>query len=102
MKSDRGLNIWLGHSYSHLMDCTGNKIETKAFPSKFPSGGIVDNLNKSESLAHYTGRQGQSTYFRQLGEENSNYGNAALFDLADIKTELYNVLRADHRLEKKC
>ena len=42
----------------------------------------------------------QADYYKKLSEVIKNYDDVILFGPTEAKTELYNVLRADHLFEK--
>jgi hypothetical protein len=48
---------------------------------------------------HNKEQQLQHGYYQQLGDVISGYESVLLFGPTDAKTELFNLLRADHRFD---
>ncbi len=100
MHAKRNLGIWMDHASAHLMDSTGVTIETDIIASEFTHEEKAGSLEKSENLMHNKQQHEQATYYKQLGEVIANYDDVILFGATQAKTELYNILRTDHRFEK--
>jgi len=92
--------IWMDHASAHLMDYTNGTVETSIVASKFTHEEKEDTLEKSEILMHNKQQHEESTYYKRLGEAIRNYDDVVLFGATRAKTELYNILRADHHFEK--
>lgn len=100
MKMTKKLGIWLDHSSAHLMELTGNHIEHKTIASKFTHEDKEKSLSNSENLMHNKEQHQQAEYYKELGENIRNYDQVVLFGPTDAKSELFNVLKADHHFEK--
>jgi hypothetical protein len=100
MKAAGSLGIWMDHSNAHLMEFTTDPIETKTLESKFTHQAKEQSLGKSENLMHNKEQHQQGEYYKDLGKIILNYENVLLFGPTDAKTELFNILRADHRFDK--
>ena len=100
MKAENRLGIWMDHASANLMEFTANPIETKTIESKFTHEEKEFTLRKSENLMHNKEQHEQADYYKKLGEVIKNYDDVILFGPTEAKTELYNVLRADHLFEK--
>lgn len=96
----KNLGIWMDHSSAHVMEFTANPIETKIISSKFTHDEKVRSLAKSEDIMHNKEQHQQSAYYKQLGETIKQYESVLLFGPTDAKTELFNILKADHHFEK--
>jgi len=96
----KNLGIWMDHSSAHLMELTGDPIETKTLESKFTHVEKEMSLGKSEHLMHNKEQYQHSEYYKKLGEVIRNYEDVLLFGPTDAKAELLNILKADHRFAK--
>jgi hypothetical protein len=100
MTTSKSLGIWMDHSTAHLMEFTADPIETKVIASKFTHEAREQSLNKSENLMHNKQQHQQSDYYKKLGEVIKNYTDVILFGPTEAKSELLNVLKADHNFKK--
>jgi hypothetical protein len=100
MTTVKNLGIWMDHASAHLTEYTEEAGETKTITSQFTHEAKEFSLSKSENLMHKKEQHQQSEYYKRLGEEIRNYGEVILFGPTSAKTELLNILRADHRYEK--
>ena len=100
MTTSKNLGIWMDHSTAHLMEFTVDPIETKVIESKFTHQQKEHSLGKSENLMHNKEQHEQSDYYKKLGEVIRNYTDVILFGPTEAKSELLNVLRADHSFGK--
>jgi stalled ribosome rescue protein Dom34 len=99
MTKAKNLGIWMDHSNAHLMEFTTDPITTNIISSKFTHEEKEQSLTKSENLMHNKQQHEQSAYYKKLGEEIRNYEDVILFGPTSAKSELLNVLRADHNFE---
>lgn len=99
MKPAKFLGIWMDHSNAHLMDLTVDPMETKTITSKFTHEVKEESLNKNENLMHNKEQHQQSEYYKQLGDTIKDYNEVILFGPTTAKSELLNILRADHNFE---
>lgn len=100
MKTENKLGIWMDHSKANLMEYFNDAIETKVIESTFTHEIKEESFNKGEGLMHNKEQHKQAEYYNQLGEEIQNYDWVILFGPTEAKTELYNILKADHHFEK--
>jgi stalled ribosome rescue protein Dom34 len=96
----KNLGIWMDHGSAHLMEFTSDPIETKVIASKFTHQEKEHSLGKSEQLMHNKEQHQQAEYYKILGEEIKKYDEVILFGPTNAKSELLNILRADHHFEK--
>lgn len=94
------LGIWMDHSTAHLMEFDKDNIDEKVIASKFTHEEKEHSLGKNEKLMHNKEQHQQSEYYKELGEAIRSYDDVILFGPTDAKSELLNILRADHRFEK--
>jgi hypothetical protein len=91
------LGIWMDHASAHLMELNKDSMETSHVGSKFTHAQKVHSLHKSEQLMHNKEQHQQAEYYNMLGETIREYNAVVLFGPTDAKTELFNMLRSDHR-----
>jgi len=96
----KNLGIWMDHSNAHLMEFTTVPITTHIISSKFTHEEKEQSLTKSENLMHNKEQHEQSAYYKRLGDVIRNYEDVIIFGPTQAKSELLNVLRADHNFEK--
>ncbi len=89
----------MDHSSAHIMEYSPDSMETKSIESKFTNREKRLRISHSENLMHNKEQQLQNGYYLQLGDVIRSYETVLLFGPTDAKTELFNLLRADHRFE---
>lgn len=99
MTKTKNLGIWMDHSNAHLMEFTTDPITTDIISSKFTHQEKEHSLSKSENLMHNKQQGQQSAYYKRLGDAIKNYEDVIIFGPTDAKSELLNILRADHNFE---
>jgi hypothetical protein len=91
------LGIWMDHAHAYLTEYqTHLVVVLPSIVSEFKYEDKKNALSKSESLMHNQEQHEQAEYYKKLSEVIRNYGHILLFGPTDAKTELFNVLRADH------
>jgi DNA-binding LytR/AlgR family response regulator len=98
-ESAKKLGIWMDHSSAHLMEFTNDPIDTKTINSEFTHQVREQTLKKSESLMDHKEQHEEAAYYKKLGEIMQKYDDIILFGPTNAKTELFNILRADHHFE---
>jgi hypothetical protein len=96
MSTSKKLGIWMDHSSAHLMEYSDNTIKSILIESEFTHQDKTQSLVKSEHLMHNKEQQQQASYYKGLGDIIREYDAVLLFGPTDAKTELFNILRADH------
>jgi hypothetical protein len=100
MAITRNLGIWMDHANAHLTEFTTAPIETTIISSTFTHAEKEKSLDKSENGMHNKEQHKQWAFYKTLGEVIKKYDDVILFGPTNAKTELLNVLRADHNFEK--
>lgn len=100
MTTAKKLGIWMDHAHAFPTEYSGNPVKIPRIESQFTHDDKTNALSKSEHLMHNQEKHEQSTYYKKVGEVMRNYDEVLLFGPTDAKTELLNILRADHRFEK--
>lgn len=94
------LGVWMDHANAHLIEFTGEPEQSKDIMSKFTHEEKEHSLGESEKLMHNKEKHGQSEYYKKIGEVIRNYDDVLLFGPTEAKTELFNLLNADHLFAK--
>jgi len=90
----------MDHSTAHLMEFTTDPITTSIISSRFTHEEKEQSLGKSENLMHNKEQHQQSAYYKQLGDVIRHYEDVVIFGPTNAKSELLNLLKADHDFEK--
>ena len=90
----------MDHASAHLMEFKTGMPETITIESKFTHLEKEQSLVKSEILMHNKEQHQQSEYYKKLGDVIKNYEEVLLFGPTDAKSELFNILKADHMFAK--
>jgi ADP-heptose:LPS heptosyltransferase len=98
MTTNKKLGIWMDHSNAHLIEFAGDTSETIA--SKFTHEQKEASLHKGEHLMHNKENHEQSEYYKELSKAIMGYDDVLLFGPTEAKSELANMLQADHRFAK--
>ena len=96
MSKAAALGIWMDHMNAHLIEWTTPAMETKTISSKFTHEAKEQSLGQSEKLMHNKEQHEQKDFYKHLGEVIKGYDQVLLFGPSDAKTELFNLLKADH------
>jgi hypothetical protein len=100
MTTSTNLGIWMDHSNAHLMEFSTVSITTKIISSRSAHREKERGNSRSEDGMHQKEQHGQSDYYKKIGEAIKNYQDVLLFGPTNAKTELFNLLKADHHFEK--
>jgi len=99
MKTDKKLGIWMDNAHAHLIEFEANPAEAEVVTSASTHQEKVESLNKSEYLMHNKEQHQQAAYYKSLGNIMLDYDEVLLFGPTNAKTELFNILRADHHFD---
>lgn len=100
MTQGKKIGIWMDHSNANLMEFTTDQMQTQTLESKFTHDVMEQSLSKGEHLMHNKSQHQLADYYKQLGEVIKGYEGVVLFGPTDAKTELHNILKADHHFDK--
>lgn len=92
--------IWMDHSTAHIMEYDSESIETNVIDSAFTHEAKAESLSKSENVMHNKEQHERAEFYKQIGEVIRNYNEVLLFGPTSAKSELYNLLKKDHRFEQ--
>lgn len=99
MSTKKKIGIWMDHSEAHLMDYEKESFRRAIIANSFTKDEEEIALQKSEYLMHNKRQQHEAGYYKEIGNEISNYKEVLLFGPTDAKSELHNVLKADLKFE---
>jgi len=100
MTKAKRLGLWMDHSRANLMALTPNPIEIKTISSEFTNDVREETLSKSEDIMHNKEQHKQSEFYKKLMDEIRNYEDVLIFGPTTAKSELHNLLMADHLFKK--
>jgi hypothetical protein len=101
MATTTKLGIFMDHSSAHMMEFSTESHESATLQSSFTHQERVKTLGRSEHSMHNKEQHQQAEYYKKLGEVIKNYDDIILFGPTDAKTELFNLLKADHLFADK-
>ncbi|RAR75550.1 hypothetical protein [Flavobacterium aciduliphilum] len=98
MKAKKRLGIWLDHTHAHLMEYTTDnfKVNTINALSENPS---ENDLKHTEKEIQHRENQTRHSYYKSLMDQIKNYDEVLLFGPTSAKTELYNLIKKDHKFD---
>ena len=94
------IGIWMDHQSANLIEFTTDPIETKTIHSKFTHAGKEKSLHQGENKMHGKEQHQQAEYYRELGIIIHKYESVLLFGPTQAKSELFNILNADHQFSR--
>ena len=100
MQIPKRLGVWIDHANAHLMELVSGPIKTTSIKSKFDFQEKRETIEKSEKGMHQKQNHEGLAYYKEIGKVILNYNDVLLFGPTEAKTELFNLLRADHRFDK--
>jgi hypothetical protein len=100
MTTATNLGIWMDHSNAHLMEFTTEPLTTTIISSRFTHRDKEHSIGRSENGMHQKQNHELAGYYKKIGEAIKNYQDVILFGPTSAKTELFNLLKADHLFEK--
>ena len=100
MPITKRLGIWLDHANAHIMELVSDPIKSTLINSKFDFEEKRESIEKSEKGMHQKQNHEGLAYYKEIGKVILDYNDVLLFGPTEAKTELFNLLRADHRFDK--
>ena len=93
------LGIWMDHANAHLIEFNAEQEDTQSITSKFTHQEKERSIEHGEKTMHNAEKHEQSDYFKKISAVIAFYKNVVLFGPTSAKTELFNLLRADHHFD---
>ena len=94
------IGICMDHATANLIELTSGDMKTKTINSKFTHEEKEDALHKGEKVMHHKEQHEQLAYYKEIAAVVKNYEEVLLFGPTDAKSELLNLLKADHHFDK--
>ena len=94
------MGICMDHATANLMELTSGDMETKTINSKFTHEQKEDTLHKGEKVMHHKEQHVLLGYYKEIAAVIKNYEEVLIFGPTDAKSELLNLLKADHHFDK--
>jgi len=99
MKVKKRLGIWMDHTVARLMEYAAEDYKVTTVEVEFTPPANQQPILRSESALHNKENQSLNSYYKGLMNHIKKYDEVVLFGPTDAKTELFNLLRADHRFD---
>jgi hypothetical protein len=96
MKNKKQLGIWMDHSNAFIMELSPGTLTERTIVSESSLHDEEYSSEKYEKLQHTKEQHQQSVFYGKLKDIIRNYGEVVLFGPTDAKTELSNLIKADH------
>jgi hypothetical protein len=98
MKNIKKLGVWMDHSNACLIELKNDMIVHRIVSESANHDSETD-FHKGEKLIHKKEQHLQSGYYKKIGDIIKGYGDVVLFGPTDAKSELVNLIKADHLFE---
>ncbi len=99
MKATKRIGVWMDHSTARLMEYTTEDYKVVTVASEMDGLDNQDGLQHSERLLHHKENQSLKAYYKSLVEKIRDYDEIVLFGPTTAKTELFNLIREDHKYD---
>ncbi|MGL2967027.1 hypothetical protein [Flavobacterium sp. XGLA_31] len=99
MKATKRLGVWLDHSVARLMEYSVENHQVKTLESDIKGLDHQEGVQHSESLLHHKENQNIKAFYKDIIAVLQNYDEIVLFGPTSAKTELYNLIREDHKYD---
>ena len=100
MSTAKQSGIWMDHSSAHLIEFITGPIESEIITCKFTHQDKQQKLAFGEKGMHQKEQHFLTEYYKKIGESILKYNEVILFGTTNAKSELYNILKDDHRFSK--
>ena len=100
MAKEKRAGIYLDHANAHLVEYVNGTNESKMIGSGFSHDEKEESLSKSEKLMHNKEDHEQSDYYKTIARHARDYNFVLLFGPTEAKSELHNILKADHHFSE--
>lgn len=93
------LGIWMDHEHARLTEFTTDPMTTVEIKNKFSSPIRQQALSHGEQGMHQKEQHAQATFYKELAGKIKDYKEVVLFGPTGAKSELANLIKADHKLD---
>ncbi|MDI1318428.1 hypothetical protein [Flavobacterium sp.] len=99
MKATKRIGVWMDHSAARLMEYTTEDYKVVIVESDMDDLDNQEGLQHSENVFHNKENQSITAYYKSLIEKIKDYDEIVLFGPTTAKTELYNLIREQHKYD---
>ena len=99
MKVKKRLGIWMDHATACWMEYAVDSFKVNTINAEKVTMINQQSLLQSESALHNKEKQSLQSYYKSLIEIIREYDEVVIYGPSSAKTELYNLIRADHRYD---
>ncbi|MFM2231283.1 MAG: hypothetical protein RL607_2541, partial [Bacteroidota bacterium] len=99
MKAKRKVGIWLDHTTARVIEYNTEELKATTIKSDLQGLDNQDSLQHSESLLHHKENQKLKAFYKDIIAILENYDEILLFGPTTAKTELFNLIRKEHKYD---
>ena len=99
MKATRKVGIWLDHTTARIIEYNTEELKATTIKSDLQGLDNQDSLQHSESLLHHKENQKLKAFYKAIIAIVENYDEILLFGPTTAKTELFNLIRKEHKYD---
>jgi len=99
MKATKRVGIWMNHSLARVMEYSVEDHKVKILESDIKGLDNQEGVQHSESLLHHKENQNIKAFYKDIIAILKDYDEIVLFGPTEAKTELYNLIREDHKYD---
>jgi hypothetical protein len=99
MKAKRKVGIWLDHTTARVIEYNTEELKATTIKSDLLGLDNQDGLQHSESLLHHKENQKLKAFYKDIIAIVENYDEILLFGPTTAKTELFNLIRKEHKYD---
>jgi len=100
MKVAKRLGVWMDHASANLMEYTTEDYKVVTVESDLEGLDNQEGLQHSENVLHNKENNSIAAFYKSLIEKIRDYDEIVLFGPTTAKTELYNLIREDHKYDQ--
>lgn len=99
MKVKKRMGIWMDHATACWMEYVVDSFKVNTVNAEQVTMINQQSLLQSESALHNKEKQSLQSYYKSLMEIIREYDEVVIYGPSSAKTELCNLIRADHRFD---
>ena len=99
MKATRKVGIWLDHTTARVIEYNTEELKATTIKSDLQGLDNQNSLQHSESLLHHKENQYLKAFYKAIIAIVENYDEILLFGPTTAKTELFNLIREEHKYD---
>ena len=99
MKATKKVGIWLDHTTARVIEYNTEELKATTVKSDLKGLDNQEGVQHSERLLHHKENQHLKDYYKNLITILKEYDEILLFGPTTAKTELYNLIREEHKYD---